>query len=152
MQIFQRQFLQNFILCREIPGRSKINFWRDYKQILKKNKKIFHKIIREIWNNSTKIMGEFWVNFPREWVRNSEAPGHITPLWSNNSASSSEATLTYPHFDLVLHECTLLQLSHTPSTYGSNFATKDKNSVYSLEGMSKINNIPYRLFQWAYRL
>ncbi len=50
MQIFQRllkklkflrKFLQNFILCREIPG-SKIDFWRDYQQILKKHKKVFH--------------------------------------------------------------------------------------------------------------
>ncbi len=27
--------LQNFILCQEIPGRSKIDFWREYQQILK---------------------------------------------------------------------------------------------------------------------
>ncbi len=30
---FLRKFLQNFILCREIPGRSKIDFWRDYQQL-----------------------------------------------------------------------------------------------------------------------
>ncbi len=35
---FLRKFLQNFILCREIPGRSKIYFWRDFQQILKKHK------------------------------------------------------------------------------------------------------------------
>ncbi len=40
---FLRKFLQNFILCQEIPGRSSTNFWRDYQQILKKHKKVFHK-------------------------------------------------------------------------------------------------------------
>ncbi len=39
---FLRKFLQSFILRREIPGRSKIEFWRDYQQILKKHKKLFH--------------------------------------------------------------------------------------------------------------
>ncbi len=47
LQIFQkllkkmkvlRKFLQNFILCREISGRSKIDFQRDYQQILRKHK------------------------------------------------------------------------------------------------------------------
>ncbi len=38
---FLRKFLQNFTLCREISGRSKIKFWREYQQILKKHKKVF---------------------------------------------------------------------------------------------------------------
>ncbi len=39
---FLRKFLQNFIIYREIPGRFKIDFWRDYQQILKKHQKVFH--------------------------------------------------------------------------------------------------------------
>ncbi len=50
LQIFQRllkklkflwKFLQNFILCWEIPAWFKIDFWRDYQQILKKCRKVF---------------------------------------------------------------------------------------------------------------
>ncbi len=58
LQLFQRlskrltflqKFLQNFIIRRQVPGRSKIDFWRDYQQILKKHKEVyFTRTIREI--------------------------------------------------------------------------------------------------------
>ncbi len=41
IEVFAKNFT-NFILCREILGRSKIDFCRDYQQILKKHKKVFH--------------------------------------------------------------------------------------------------------------
>ncbi len=53
IEVFAKIF-QNFIFCREIPGRSQIDFWRDYQQILKKHK-YFTRTIREISNNSTNI-------------------------------------------------------------------------------------------------
>ncbi len=46
---FLRKFLQHFILCREILGRSKIDLRRDYQQILKKHiRKYLTRTIREI--------------------------------------------------------------------------------------------------------
>ncbi len=46
---FLREFLQNFILCQEISGGPKIDFRRDYRQILKKHiRKYFTRTIREV--------------------------------------------------------------------------------------------------------
>ncbi len=68
MQIFQKllkklmflqKFLENFILFWEIPGRSKIDFWGDYQQILKKHKKVS----RELSEKFETIVRKFWENF-----------------------------------------------------------------------------------------
>ncbi len=69
---FLRKFLQKFILGQENPGMFKINFWRDYQQILKKYKKIFCKnyqrnyetSVRKCWENFQTIFKKlyFWVN------------------------------------------------------------------------------------------
>ncbi len=56
---FLRKFLQNFILCREIPGRSEIDFWLDYQQILKKHNKVFHENRISHWIILNKISIEF---------------------------------------------------------------------------------------------
>ncbi len=68
---FLRKFLQNFLLCWEIPGRSKVDFWRDYQQILKKQENIsrelsekFETIVRKFWENFQSIFKifHFWEN------------------------------------------------------------------------------------------
>ncbi len=60
---FLRKFLQNFVLCREIPRRSKIDFWRDYQQILKKHKKAFHenyqRNLKQQYENFGRIFSQF---------------------------------------------------------------------------------------------
>ncbi len=51
------------MLCREIPGRSKIDFWQNYQQILKKHKKVFHanyqRSLKQQYKNFERIHSQF---------------------------------------------------------------------------------------------
>ncbi len=122
---FLRKFLQDFILCREIPERSKIYFWWDYQQILKKQSisrelsekfetnfaRIFSQLRYSIFGEIKKLYTYFWIT--NKFIKGNQNFSFSTSTYLSKSLFSEMSHMVCLH-SMLLHStpCISYHYSH----------------------------------------